>query len=138
MLRLLVSLLSSLQIGVRLKREVRSFLAQTMVIAIAVIIFLGAIIFGLSAGYSVMVAAYGYDPAEAAGIFAASLALVGFLLLGLAPLLRRRKMSPEPVAAYTSPPMELVRQPVREAMDRYGTVTMLLIAFAGGFLLSRR
>jgi hypothetical protein len=138
MLRLLVSLLSSLQIGVRLKREVRSLLAQTMVIAIAVAIFLGAITFGLSAGYSAMVAAYGYDPAEAGGIFAALLALVGFLLLGLAPLLGRRKMSSEPVAAYTSPPMEFVRQPVREAMDRYGTVTMLLIAFAGGFLLSRR
>jgi hypothetical protein len=103
----------------------------------ATLVLLIAIIFGLIAGYNAMVGAYQYDPAEAAAILGGSLALLGFLLLGLV-LLVPRKSAPEMTAITSAPRMELVRQPIRDAMERYGTITIFLASFAGGFLMSRR
>jgi len=86
MLRSALALLSSLQVGLRLKESVERSLRQAVVIAVAIVVLLFAAAFGLVALYNVLVSNHGFAPAEAAGTLAAALVLLGVLILATLPL----------------------------------------------------
>ncbi len=139
MLRLALSLLSSLQIGARLKQSFERSLRQAIVVAVAIVILIVAAGFGLLAAYHVLVSFYQFTPVEAAGIIAAALALIGLLVLASVPLFGRRSRPapPTPLTA-ASEGMALVDQSVGKAMQQVGPVTLLAIAFLAGILASRK
>ena len=140
MLRSALALLSSLQIGLRFKESVERSLRQAVVIAIAVVILIGAAAFGLLAAYQALIAVYGSTPATAAGIVAAALAVVGVLILATLLLVARRpkRQQAPSVLAATGEGVGLLDQGVSKAMQQVGPVTLLAIAFVAGILASRR
>jgi hypothetical protein len=139
MLRSALALLSSLQIGLRFKESVERSLRQAVVMAIAVVVLIGAAAFGLLAAYQALMAVYGFTPAAAAGIIAAALALVGVLILATLLLARRpKRQQPPSVLATTGEGVGLLDQGVSKAMQQVGPVTLLAIAFVAGILASRR
>jgi hypothetical protein len=139
MLRSALALLSSLQIGLRFKESVERSLRQAVVMAIAVVVLIGAAAFGLLAAYQALMAVYGFTPAAAAGIIAAALALVGVLILATLLLARRpKRQQPPSMLAATGEGVGLLDQGVSKAMQQVGPVTLLAIAFVAGILASRR
>lgn len=139
MLRFALSLLSSLQIGVRLKQSFERSLRQAIVIAIAVVILLTAAGFGLLAAYHALVSIYQFNAVEAAGIIAAALALVGFLVLASVPLFgRKARRAPPTMLSAPADGVGLVDQGLGKAMQQVGPVTLLAIAFLAGVLASRK
>jgi hypothetical protein len=139
MLRTALALLSSLQIGARIKETVERSLKQAIVIAVAVVVLIAAAAFGLVAGYQALVLSYGFTPPAAAGIVAGALAVLGFLILATLPLFgRKRKPQAAGPMAAASEGLGMVDQSVGKAMQQVGPVTLLAIAFVAGVLLSRR
>jgi hypothetical protein len=140
MLRSALALLSSLQIGLRFKESVERSLRQAVVIAMAVVILIGAAAFGLLAAYEALIAVYGSTPPTAAGIIAAALAVVGVLILATLLLVARRpkRQQAPSVLAATGEGVGLLDQGVSKAMQQVGPVTLLAIAFVAGILASRR
>jgi hypothetical protein len=138
MLRSALALLSSLQIGLRIKESVERSLRQAVVIAVAVVVLIIAAAFGLLAAYQALIA-HGFTPAEAAGIVAASLALLGVLILATLPLFARKRKPQEPsMLAPGSEGVGMLDQGVGKAMQSVGPVTLLAIAFVAGILAGRR
>jgi hypothetical protein len=139
MLRSALALLSSLQIGLRIKESIERSLKQAIVVAVAVVVLIAAAAFGLVAAYHALILSHGFTPIEAAGIVAAALALLGFLILATLPLFGRKHkvQAPGPMAA-ASEGMGMIDQSVGKAMQQVGPVTLLAIAFLAGVLLSRR
>jgi hypothetical protein len=138
MLRSALALLSSLQIGVRIKESVERSLRQAIVIGVAAVVLIAAAAFGLVAAYHALIAG-GFTPAEAAAIVAASLALLGVLILATLPLFGRRRKAPPPsIPAAMGEGAGLIDQSVGRAMQQIGPVGILAIAFLAGVLLSRR
>lgn len=140
MLRSALALLSSLQIGLRIKETVERSLKQAVVIAVAVVILIAAAVFGLVAAYQALILSYGFNPPEAAGIVAAALALLGALTLATLPLFGRKRkpqVAAGPMAA-ASEGVGMLDQGVSKAMQQVGPVTLLAIAFVAGILASRR
>jgi hypothetical protein len=139
MLRSALALLSSLQIGLRIKETIKRSLRQATVIAVAVAVLIAAAAFGLVAAYQALVLAYNFTSPGAAGIVAAALALLGSLILATLPLFGRkpRAQAASPVAA-TNEGLGLLDQGVGKAMQQVGPVTLLAVAFVAGVLLSRR
>ncbi len=138
MLRSALALLSSLQIGLRIKESVERSLRQAIVVAVAVVVLIIAAAFGLLAAYQALIA-HGFTPAEAAGIVAASLALLGVLILATLPLFARKRKPQEPsMLAAGSEGVGMLDQGVGKAMQSVGPVTLLAIAFVAGILASRR
>ena len=139
MLRSALALLSSLQIGLRIKESVERSLRQAIVIAVAVIVLIAAASFGLLAAYHALVLSYGFTPPEAADILAAVLALLGVLILATLPLFaRKRKLQAPSMMEATGEGAGLLDQSVGKAMQQVGPVTLLAIAFIAGLLASRR
>lgn len=139
MLRMALTLLSSLQIGSRIKESVERSLRQALVVIAAAIVLIAAAVFGLIAAYQALVLSFGFTPTEAAGIVAASLALLGVLILATLPLLgRKRKAEPPSMPAAMGEGANLIDQSVGRAMQQVGPVGILAIAFLAGVLLSRR
>jgi hypothetical protein len=139
MLRTALALLSSLQIGLRMKEAIERSLRQAVLIAVAVIVLIAAAAFGLLAAYHALVMSYGFTPTEAAGILAAALALLGVLVLATLPLFaRKRKASAPSMMSSAGEGMGVVGQGVGQAMQQVGPVTLLAIAFIAGVLASRR
>lgn len=139
MLRSALALFSSLQIGLRIKESIERSLRQAIVIVIAAIVLIAAAAFALLAGYHALVSSYGFTPAEAAGILAASLALIGVLILATLPLFARKRKPevPSPQAA-AGEGASMIDQSVSRVMQQVGPVGILAIAFLAGVLLSRR
>jgi len=75
MLRSALALLSSLQIGLRVKESVERSLRQAAVVAVAAAVLIAAAVFGLVAAYHALILSYGFTPAAAAGIIAADCAI---------------------------------------------------------------
>ena len=139
MLRSAFALLSSLQIGLRIKESIERSLRQAVVIAVAVVVLIAAAAFGLVAAYQALVLSYGFTPPAAAGIVAAALALLGFLILATLPLFaRKRKPQAPSMTAVGSEGVGMLDQGVGKAMQQVGPVTLLAIAFVAGILASRR
>jgi hypothetical protein len=139
MLRSALALLSSLQVGLRIKQSIERSLKQAAVIAVAVVVLIAAAAFGLLAAYHALVLSYGFSPTAAAGIIAASLALLGVLILATVPLFGRKakREVPSPMVA-AGEGVGMLDQGVSKAMQQVGPMTLLSIAFIAGLLLSRR
>jgi hypothetical protein len=140
MLRTALALLSSLQIGVRIKDSIDRSLRQAAVVAVALLLLLAAAVFGLVALYHALVAVWGFTPWEAACIVAAGLTLAGVLVLATLPLFgrARAKKAPQQIMAAPAEGLGMIDQGVGKAMQQVGPLTLLIIAFAAGLLASRR
>ncbi len=90
MLRIVLSLVSSLQIGARIKDAIERSVKKAVVIAIAAVVFLFAIAFGLVAAYQALIV-YDFTSLEAAGIVAGALVALGLIVLAFLPLVSRPK-----------------------------------------------
>lgn len=137
MLRLALSLISSLQIGARIRETVERSVRQAVLIAIASVILLFAIGFGLVAAYQALII-YGFTPLASSGIVAGVLAVSGILILAMVPRLSRPKRKEPSLVDAPAEGMAMIDQSVGKAMQQVGPLTLLVMAFAAGLLASRR
>jgi hypothetical protein len=139
MIRSALALLSTLQIGARVRQSFERSFRKAVVVAIAAVFLAAAMGFGLVAGYHALIVVYQFDEIQAAGIIAAGLLLVGLLMLAALPLFGRR---PQRQAASLLPRtgdgVGIINQGVGKAMEQVGPMSLLAIAFVIGFLKSRR
>lgn len=139
MLRSALALLSTFQIGLRIRETVERSLRLASLVAVAALLLIVAAIFGLFAAYQALVLSHGYAPPEAAGIIAAALAVPGLILFVIFLLAARKPKPPEPnPLAAVSEGVGLLDQSVNRAMQQVGPVGLLAIAFIAGALISRR
>lgn len=135
MLRLVLSLVSSLQTGALIKETVERSIRKAVLIAAASVVLLFAIGFGLAAFYQGLVA-YGLSPLASAGIVAGILAVIGIILL----ILGLRKPKPKQPDFVNAPAegLAMVDKSMNKAMKQVGPLTLLAIAFAVGVIASRK
>jgi hypothetical protein len=139
MLRSALALLSSLQIGARIKDTLTRTIRQAVVAAVGVVVLIAAVVFGLVAAYHALILSYGFTPTESAAIVAGALALLGVLILAMLPLFGRpSKTKPASMQAAASEGAAMLDQSVGRVMQQIGPVGMLAIAFIAGALISRR
>jgi hypothetical protein len=139
MFRTALALLSSLQIGIRIRESVERSLKQVIVVAVAMVVLIIAAVFGLIAAYHALVLSYGFSPTAAAGVIAAALVLLGVLILAALPLFaRKRKVEAPSLQQAASEGASVIDQSVGKAMQQIGPVGLLAIAFLAGVLLGRR
>ena len=140
MLRAALALLSTLQIGARIKESFERSLRQAAVVAVAVVLLVAAAVFGMVAAYHALVSIYQFDSAEAAGIMAGVLLLVGLIVLAIAASMGREPKRPARAspAVSTPDPTAMIDQGVGKAMEQVGPVPLLAIAFIAGVLFGRR
>jgi hypothetical protein len=139
MLRAVLALFSTLQVGARIRESFERSLRQAVVIAVAVVLLIAAAIFGLLAAYHALVSIRQFDAVQAAAIMAAGLLLVGLLVLAIAPLIGRqpKRARPSPFISTREEP-SLVDQGLGKAMQQIGPVPLIAIAFIAGILAGRR
>jgi hypothetical protein len=137
MLRIVLSLVSSLQIGARIKDAIERSVKKAVVIAIAAVVFLFAIAFGLVAAYQALIV-YDFTSLEAAGIVAGALVALGLIVLAFLPLVSRPKEQAQSLVNAPAEGMAMIDQGVGKAMKQVGPLTLLAVAFAAGLLASRR
>ena len=140
MLRTAVALLSTLQIGTRIKESVERSIRQAAVVAVAVVLLLAAVVFGLIAAYQALVSIYQFDAVEAAAIMAGVLLVIGLIVLAIVPSMGRpAKEAPAPSRlASTADPAAMIDQGVGKAMQQVGPVPLLVAAFLAGIFAGRR
>ncbi|MGD9502281.1 MAG: hypothetical protein AB7V40_07325 [Methyloceanibacter sp.] len=139
MLRSALALLSTFQIGLRIRESVERSLKLASLAAVAALFLVVAAIFGLIAAYQALILSYGYTPPGAAGVIAAALAVLGLVLLAVFLLAARRPKPPQPSPlASVGEGVGLLDQSVNKAMQQVGPVGLLAIAFIAGALISRR
>ena len=136
MLRSALALLSSLQVGLRIRESIERSVRQAVVIAIALGILIIAALFGLLAIYQLLLG-HGFTAAEAAGILAAAIFLLSMLVLATLPLSAPRRKREAPTMSMATGE-GMIDQSLGKAMERMGPITMLTMAFVGGILASRR
>lgn len=138
MLRLILTAVSSLQIGTRIKDAVERSVKKAVIIAIAAVIALYAIAFGLVAGYQSLIV-YGFTAVAAAGIVAGALVVLALIVLAFIPIVTRQKKTEAPsLMEAPAEGMAMIDQSVGKAMQQVGPLTLLVAAFAAGLLASRR
>ena len=137
MLRILLSLVSSLQIGARIKDVIERSAKKAVIIAIAAAVFLFAMAFGLVAAYQALIV-YDFTALEAAGTVAGALVALGLLILALLPVVSRPKLPQQNFVNAPAEGMAMIDQGVGKAMQQVSPLTLLVIAFAAGLLASRR
>jgi hypothetical protein len=138
MIRAALALLSTLQAGARIRDSLERSLRQAVVIAIAALLLVAATVFGLVAAYHALVSVYHFDPAEAAAIMAASLLLVGLIVLAIVPLVGQPKRAAPAPFVSTGDAAGMLDQGVGKAMQQIGPLPLLTIAFIAGILAGRR
>ncbi|MGB3021591.1 MAG: hypothetical protein WBB50_05645 [Methyloceanibacter sp.] len=140
MLRAALALLSTLQIGARVKESIERSLRQAAIIAVAATLMLAAAVFGLIAAYHGLVSIYGFSPVEAASIMAACLLVVGIIVLASASLIGREPKREKPPSLLASgEDGGLVDQGVGKVMQQVGgPLPLLAIAFLAGLFAGRR
>jgi hypothetical protein len=139
MLRTALALLSSLQIGQRIKEAIERSLRQAVVVAVAAVVLIAAASFGLLAAYHALLSLFDFTPPQALGILATALAVLGLLILAMLPLFAWKPKRQEPsLTASAGEGMGVVGRGVGKTMQQVGPVTLLALAFIGGVLASRR
>ncbi|ODR94529.1 hypothetical protein AUC70_07765 [Methyloceanibacter stevinii] len=135
MLRLALSLVSSLQAGARIKQSVEQSLRRAVIVVAAIVVLLFAVGFGLATGYQALLV-YDFTPLAAAGLIAGILAAIGVVLL----LIGLHKPQPKQPNLVNAPAegLAMVDQSINKAMNQVGPLTLLVGAFAAGLLMSRR
>lgn len=137
MLRLVLAAISSLQLGTRIKDAIEKSVKKAVIYAIAGVVLLYAIAFGLVAGYQALIV-YGFTTVESAGIVAGALVVLALIVLAFIPLVTREKPQQQRLVDAPAEGMAMVEQGVGKAMQQVGPLTLLVIAFAAGLLASRR
>ncbi|MGD0532125.1 MAG: hypothetical protein ABSA62_07585 [Methyloceanibacter sp.] len=139
MLRTALALLSTLQIGARIKESFERSLRQALVIAVAAVLLIAAAVFGLLAVYHALISHYQFSAMEAAAIMAGGLALLGLMVLAVVPLIgtQPKRSKPAPLVA-TGERAGLIDQGLGKAMQQVGPVPLIAIAFLAGILAGRR
>ena len=138
MLRFVLTAVSSLQIGTRIKDAIERSVKKAVIIAIAAVIALYAIAFGLVAGYQALIA-YGFTAVESAGIVAGALVALALIVLAFIPVVTRpAKTDQQRLMDAPAEGMAMIDQSVGKAMKQVGPLTLLVAAFAAGLLASRR
>lgn len=137
MLNLALTLLSSLQVGARLKHTIDRSLRLAAIAAIAAILLAIAVAFGLLAAYHALISVYGFSQAGAAGTIALILAVLGVLILVVLRITSREKPA-ERIAASPIEGLALVDQGLGKALQQINPLTLVAIAFAAGLFASRR
>jgi hypothetical protein len=138
MLRLALSLISSLQIGARIKSAVQESVKKAVLYAVAGVALLFAIGFGLVAAYQALIV-YGFTAVAAAGIVAGALVVLAVIVVLLVPLVTKpKKTDTQRLMDAPAEGMAMVDQSVGKAMQQVGPLTLLVAAFATGLLMSRR
>ena len=140
MLRAALTLLSTLQIGARIKESLERSLRQAAIIGVAVVLLVAAAVFGLIAAYQALVSIYQFDALEAAAIMAGILLLIGLIVLAFVPTIGRepkRAPTPSPLVS-TGDATTMIDQGVGKAMQQVGPVPLLVAAFIAGILAGRR
>jgi hypothetical protein len=140
MLRAAMALLSTLQIGTRIRESFERSLRQAAIIAVAVVLLVSAAVFGLIAAYHALVSIYQFDAVEAAAIMAGVLLLVGLIVLAVASSMGRAPKRParrSPLVS-TPDPTAMIDESLGKAMQQVGPVPLLAIAFIAGVLFGRR
>ena len=135
MLRLALSLVSSLQAGARLKDTLERSIRQAAIVVAAIVVLLFAAGFGMAAACHALVE-NGFSAPAAAGLIAGVLALIGIVLLFIG-LRKSRPRQPDFVNA-PAEGLAMVDQSLNKAMKQVGPLTLLAVAFAVGVLASRR
>jgi hypothetical protein len=139
MLRAAMALLSTLQIGARIKDSIERALRQAVVVAIAAVIILAAVTFGLIAAYHALISIYEFSAAEAAAIMAGCLLVLGVIVLAIASMVGRETAKhPRPSPLAGAEGENLVDQGVGKAMQQIGPLPLLAIAFLAGLFAGRR
>jgi hypothetical protein len=140
MLRAAMALLSTLQIGARIKESFERSLRQAAVIAVAVVFLTAAAVFGLIAAYHALVSIYQFDAAEAAAIMAGVLLVIGLVVIAIAFSMGRPPKQAPALAPLASvgDPTAMLDQGVGKAMQQVGPVPLLAVAFIAGVLFGRR
>ena len=140
MLRTALALLSTLQIGARIKDSLERSLRQAAVVAVAAVLLIAAAVFGLIAAYQALVSIYQFDAVEAAAIMAGVLLVIGLIVLAIVPSMGRPpKEAPAPSRlASTADPAAMIDQGVGKAMQQVGPVPLLVAAFLAGIFAGRR
>lgn len=137
MLRLVLAAISSLQLGTRIKDAIEKSVKKAVIYAIAGVVLLYAIAFGLVAGYQALIV-YGFTTVASAGIVAGALVVLALIVLAFIPLVTREKPQQQRLVDAPAEGMAMVEQGVGKAMQQVGPLTLLVIAFAAGLLASRR
>ena len=139
MLRFLLPLLSSLQIGARIKQSIQVYVREAIVIAIAAVILVFALLFGLLALYHALTSVWDFTPLESAGIVGAGLTVIALLVLATIPLVTR--VSKQRSSGVMNAPAEglgMLEQGVGKAMSQTSPLTLLAVAFVAGLFAGRR
>ena len=124
----------------RIKQSVERSLRQAAVVAVAVVLLIAAVVFGLIAAYQALVSIYQFDAVEAAAIMAGVLLVIGLIVLAIVPSMGRpAKEAPAPSRlASTADPAAMIDQGVGKAMQQVGPVPLLVAAFLAGIFAGRR
>lgn len=141
MLRTLLALLPTLQLGIRLKESINQAVRQAIVVAVALVFLLGAAVFGLVAGYTALQTMMGFSPLEASGIVASGLLLLGMLTLAMLPLVARpKRKSSQSFSAgkMAGSAVTAVDSQLGGVMQRVNPIGVLAAAFVIGILFGRR
>jgi hypothetical protein len=128
--------------GQRLGGYVRNLATRYLILSAAGMAFLGAIVFAILAGFWALDSS-NRDPVTSAGIMAAILALVGFLIALIAYGITRQKEQSsvreaisKPVQTLQSqiPSVDDVGRQIEHAVKEYGPLRVTAAAAAGGVL----
>jgi hypothetical protein len=138
MLRAALALLSSLQIGIRIKQSFERLFRQAGIIAVAALLLTAAAVFGLIAAYDALVSIYQFSVVEAAAIMAAGLLLAGLLVIAIMPLIGARPKRTRWDLIAESEVRNLIDRRIGTAMQQVGPLPLIVIAFMAGLLASRR
>jgi hypothetical protein len=130
MLRSVLALLSTLQVGARIRRSFNRLLRQALIVVVAATFIIAAAVLGLLAAYRELVTIY--SPPEAALLMALLLLALGLLALAVSPLISPRV---KPQRNFVAPRQAIVA--TNRGM-RHGPLPLVLIAFAAGVLAGRR
>jgi hypothetical protein len=138
MLRAALALLSSLQIGIRIKQSFERLFRQAGIIAVAALLLTAAAVFGLIAAYDALVSIYQFSVVEAAAIMAAGLLLADLLVIAIMPLIGARPKRTRWDLIAESEVRNLIDRRIGTAMQQVGPLPLIVIAFMAGLLASRR
>jgi len=133
---MIVTLIS--QAKQRIDRTISTIVHKAIAIAAAVVLLLFAVAFGLVAAYHALTGLLDLSPMEAAGIVGGGLLALGLLVLLLLPLVSRTSQKDRTIVTAPSEALSLVDKGVTGATRQLGAFPIVAIAFATGFLASRR
>lgn len=122
----------------RIRRTVDVVVRKAVLIAAAVVVLLFAVLFGLFAAYHALIDTAGFNPIESAGLVALSMAGLGLVVLAILPLVSKSNREERELIPSAGEGLAMIDTGLSKATQQVGALPVLAIAFAVGFLASRR